>query len=702
MRGRSVRRIFVLSFILSALGAAAQQSPPTPPAPIATPSDAEASEHAKPKLDETIVVTATRSERAVSEVPVSTTVIGEKELKAAPAVFIDDVLRTIPGVHMPLQGSAGSFTSGQRISMHGLGGVRALVLLDGLPIHDPYYGTVQWQKVPLDTLGQVEVVRGGGSSLFGNFALGGTINLLTRPVTESVVRADVSTGSASTQRGSVSLDHVVNERLGFRVSHDRYDSDGFYRVPNPGAADTLGWNDLATTSARVEYRPSDRTSTFVKTNFSRINVSQGTASSYSKRDIFDLSAGMHRAVGAGGLLSTTVFYQDQEETLASSTIVGANRESEFRSQLSTIPADAIGASVEWSGGLTRAIPFVSVGVDVQRIEAEEDRLNFNRSGVMTQQGHVTGSQQFAGVFGQASWRPSTRFEILASARLDYFKNFDGSDVTVNGAASYYPSASSTQLDPRVSFRYAIGERSAIRGAAYRAFKAPTLRDLYRNNQTGTSILLGNPYLEPETLVGAELGVEWALSRAHVEVNVYRSDIDGLQSRAQVPGQPSNVFRNLNLGKSKSQGIELMADARLSTAWSVNAGYTYADSTVIEDPSPALVGKWLPEVPRHIGSLSIRYRSAGGTTADLRGRVVGRSYGEAANLLPSQAHRIVDLSLAQPLRDWIDAYAILENLLNEEYYLVLTPTSLRSGQPRTVSAGLRLRVPTSKAAWRNHG
>jgi outer membrane receptor protein involved in Fe transport len=673
-----VRRWLVLFFILSASHAIAE----VPAAPAE-----------KPKLDETIVVTATRSERAVSELPVSTTVIPEKDLEAAPATFIDDLLRTIPGVHMNIAGSASSITTGQRVSMHGLGGTRALVLLDGIPLHDPYYGTVQWQKVPLHSLRQVEVVRGGAASLFGNFALGGTINLLTRPVDSSAVRADVAAGAAST-RANVTVDHVVNEKLGIRAGYNLYDGDGYYRVPNPGPVDILGWNDTWTASARADYELNDRTRGFVKTSLSKIDVSQGTPVAYDKRDIFDAAAGMHRAVGASDLLSTTIFYQTQEEESVSGTIIG-QRESEFRSQISTIPSDMIGASIEWSAQRRGVIPFVSLGVDVQRITAEESRQTFNRPGAMTQDAHLTGAQQFAGVFGQASWQPTDRLEVLASARIDYYKNMDGSDVIVNGLASYYPETSSTQLDPRVSFRYALRDNTAIRGAAYRAFKAPTLRDLYRNNVTGTSVILGNPNLEPETLVGAELGAEWSNATAHVEVNVYRSDVEGLQSRSLVPGQPPNVSRNLNLGKIRSQGVELIADLRLTERWLLNLGYTYADSTIVEDPTPSLVGKLVPEVVPHIGSLGVRYRGRDATTLDLRYRVLGRAYGEAANLAVSPAHRVLDVSVSRPVRSWIDAYAILENALDERYHYSLTPTAQRSGQPRTFSMGVRVTVPTAR-------
>ena len=645
-----------------------------------------------PKVDETIVVTATRSERAVSELPVSTTVIRQKEIESAPVTSVDDLLRTVPGVHMTLVSSAGSTPNIQRISMHGLGGTRALVLLDGIPLHDPYSGTIQWQKVPLSTLRQVEVVRGGNASIFGNFALGGTINLLTRRVDTSGVGIDAAYGTNSTRRTTLTVDQIVNEVSSFRVTHSDMDSDGYYRVPDPGPVDIRTPLDHATTTARADYTPSDRTRAFLRGSLAKIDVSQGTPLTTSDRDVLDLATGVQRAAGATGLLSANVFYQRQSERTIASTILGA-RESEFLSQDGTVPSRVAGASIEWSTQRRGAIPFLSVGMDLQQIEAREDRLAFNRAGAVTSRTLIGGRQRFAGVFAQASWQPVSRLEVLASARVDHFRNENGSEIVVGRTTTAYPAARSTQFDPRVSVRYAIGSRSALRGSAYRAFSAPTLRDLYRTNQTGTTLILGNPALEPETLAGGEIGFEWASSRVHAEMNVYRSEIEGLAVRAQAAGQPANVFRNVNVGSSRSQGIETILDARLTRKWTVNASYTYADSRIIADPNAAQVGKIIPEVAPHSGALGIRYRGDDGTNVDVRGRIVSRSYGETLNLVPAPAHRVVDLSLSRPVRSWIDAYAVLENIFDEHYYYVLTPTALRLAQPRSVSGGVRIRIPT---------
>lgn len=617
--------------------------------------------------------------------------ISEEELQQTPAQTVDDVLRTVGGVHMILATSTATNAPSQRLSMRGLGGTRALVLLDGIPIHDPYEGTVQWQKIALDSLRQIEVVRGGSSSLFGNFALGGAINLLTRPIDSSAIRFDSSWGSHTTQRQALALDYLVSPRLGLRVSHDRFDSGGFIRVPNPGPIDIDGWNETDLTSARAEYHQDNASTSFLKASLARVDVSNGTVLSRSDRDILDLAAGTHQAVGTHGLLSATLFYE-REATENRGSSVPASRDSEYLSQISDVPASALGASVEWSRQFSGSIPFVSVGLDVRQVRADEARSNFDRNGNLTETASLSGSQRFAGLFGQVSWQPTSRFELLTSARIDHFENYRGSESTSTGSSTIYPSASYTELDPRISFRYGLSPRLAFRGAAYRAFKAPTLRELYRSAPTGNSIIIGNPYLEPETLVGADLGVEWASARANLQVNLYRNEIKGLLARAQVAGQPANVFQYLNLGGSRSQGLEAMADIRLSPRWAADASYTWADSTIIEDPDPTLLGKLIPEVVPHIGTLALRYRHEAGTAIEIRGRVLSRSFGEARNVRAAPAHRVLDFSITQPVTGWLAVYGRVENALDEEYFYVLTPTALRTAQPRTITAGLRIRTP----------
>ena len=125
-----------------------------------------------------IVVTATRSVRSIEDVPVSVSVVNVDRIAATPAKSLDDILRRVPSVDLPIASSGEIHPTADTIAMRGLGGIRALVLLDGVPLNDPFFGTVQWGRAPLEAIDRVEIVRGGGATLWGNYAMGGVINVL--------------------------------------------------------------------------------------------------------------------------------------------------------------------------------------------------------------------------------------------------------------------------------------------------------------------------------------------------------------------------------------------------------------------------------------------------------------------------------------------------------------------------------------------
>jgi outer membrane cobalamin receptor len=138
-----------------------------------------------------VVVSAGRVEQRLADVPTHATVLTREDIERSAAQTVDDLLREIPGFSLFRRSSsvvANPTTQG--VSLRGIGpsGVsRTLVLLDGVPVNDPFGGWVYWSKVPLESIERIEVVRGGGSALYGNYALGGVINIVTRkPQTTSL------------------------------------------------------------------------------------------------------------------------------------------------------------------------------------------------------------------------------------------------------------------------------------------------------------------------------------------------------------------------------------------------------------------------------------------------------------------------------------------------------------------------------------
>jgi len=183
------------------------------------------------RSDEEIVVTAARRERLKSDVPVSVTVISGTDLEETAAQSLDDALRIVAGIGLPAQSSIVSHPTSQSISFRGLGATRALVLLDGVPLNDGFGGWVNWSKIPLRNIDRVEIVRGGGSSLYGTYAMGGVINIVTRPPESRSAQVDASYGSQNTTR----VDAYGSERIGdtaVALQYDYFNTSGYKVVPN--------------------------------------------------------------------------------------------------------------------------------------------------------------------------------------------------------------------------------------------------------------------------------------------------------------------------------------------------------------------------------------------------------------------------------------------------------------------------------------
>src|SRR5579859_5036457 len=161
---------------------------------------------------ERMVVSATRSPESADKLPVAVNVFSAGELNESPAFTLDDTLRSVPGFSLfRRSGSLTANPTAQGVSLRGLGpsgASRSLVLLDGVPLNDPFGGWVYWSKLPRESLERVEIVRGAGAGVWGNSALGGAIQLFSAPLEKNEVRAAGVLGNYGTRSGEVLLTGV--------------------------------------------------------------------------------------------------------------------------------------------------------------------------------------------------------------------------------------------------------------------------------------------------------------------------------------------------------------------------------------------------------------------------------------------------------------------------------------------------------------
>lgn len=212
--------------LLPLLPAAGRASNPAPSAPTTLPP---------------LVVTATRGAQPADTLPVAVTVFSPTDLRASPSLAIDDTLRSAPAFSLFRRtGSLTANPTAQGVSLRGLGpsgASRSLVLLDGVPLNDPFGGWVAWTKVPKFSLSSVELVRGGGSGAWGNSALGGTVQLLTSPRIGNHFSAEAFVGDFDTRAAEIAatLSSASNHHVA--VSAAAFTTDGVGLVRDPGSID---------------------------------------------------------------------------------------------------------------------------------------------------------------------------------------------------------------------------------------------------------------------------------------------------------------------------------------------------------------------------------------------------------------------------------------------------------------------------------
>lgn len=659
-------------------------------------------------VNEKIIVSATRTEMKLSEVPGGAIQLSTEDIAANPAQSTDDILRQVPGFTLFRRSSSRvANPTSQGVSLRGVGASgpsRALVLFDGVPFVDPFGGWVYWDRMPRAELSSVEVVRGGASSLYGSDALGGVVQFLTRTPQQTSLSADISYGNQNTPNLSLWAG-TTRSRWDMGAAVDMSRSDGYILVPasQRGLVDDEANSKHATIDADLGYRLSDSGRAFVRGSFFEESRSNGTQVQTNSTGTGFGVAGINTGVGMHDWLSLRVFGQAQGYDQSFSA-VAADRNTERLTNLQHVPSQQLGVGGQWNH-LFRDHTLI-FGADSQEIiGASDERLFSSTSGAQFATNMAGGRQRASGIFGQDIYRVTPRWTIIAGLRWDDWSNFDASNFRISvpsGSVTGAPFSdrSANAFSPRVSILHSLGGNWSVSLSGYRAFRAPTLNELYRSFRQGPITTESNAFLKAERSSGAEAGVrDLALNgRLEARANVFWADI--VNPVVNVTLDPVTRERQ-NIGRTRSIGAELDASFHLTSAIQFSGGYQYTHATVA-DSFPALVGLNLPEVPRHSLTWEARYWNPARLMLSVQGRYSSLQYDDDLNTLPLRQYFVLDFFAGRTLRRGLVAYVAAENLLNRRYDVTLSPSATPGGPPLEnlgppilARVGLRIDLPSGR-------
>jgi outer membrane receptor protein involved in Fe transport len=662
------------------------------------------------RLAQRLTVTATRAEVPLGDTPASVVVLTNKELSTTAALTLDDTLRQVPGFSLfRRSGSRVANPTSQGVSLRGVGASgpsRALVLEDGIPITDPFGGWVYWDRIPRPSIDRVEFAEGGSSDLYGSDAMGGVINVRTQPVNASRFGLEASYGNENTPDISLSSSLSLG-KWGLGVSTEAFHTDGFILVPQSiqGPIDTRAGVDYRSADLTVERRINDRVRVFGRANYLGEQRQNGKVNEKNHTSIRQLIAGAEWQTVNVGAFSFRA-HAGPELLDQNFYAVGAGRATETLTNVQRVPIKDIGLSAQWSMS-AGSFQTVVAGFEGEGVRGSSNEYKFTGGSLISSSVVGAGGRQRTyAVFGEDILRLGSNWIVTAGARLDHWSNYDALAATRPLAKPgplaviTFPDRTEQAFSPRLSVLRRLPRNWSLTGSVYRAFRAPTLNELYRSFRLGSVLTLANADLRAERLTGAEAGANWVSPGQRVTVRsvVFWSDIKRPIENVTLSATASLITRQRqNLGQTRSRGINLGLSQNLTHALNLTEGYEFTDATILSYPAAtSLVGLRVPEVPRHEATFQVRYSNPGAAsplarfTLGIQGRAESAAYDDDVNTLRLHPYFTLDAIVSRCLTSGAELFVAAENLTDHRYQVALTPAT-NLGPPILVRVGVRLQL-----------
>ena len=524
---------------------------------------------------ETVVVTATRTARALEDVAVPTTVISAQAARADGDLRLADALETVPGVTL-----TSGFGTG--VQIQGLDPDYTLILIDGQPVVGRTAGVLNLDRLSLRGLDRVEIVRGPSSSLYGSDALAGVVNLVTRAPQRTGVAVQLRAGSFGTTTTALEAD-LAGGAWGARLALDRTASDGYDLDPARFGNSTPETTE-STADVRLVGRLGDR---------ARLSLgARGTLGDDRLVQSFvDVNGAVSPIDERGQRRDWSLHPEIQTTWGGRYGLRVAGYATGYRLDTRVFEPDAAGAdSLTYDDRFDQRL--VKAEAQLDALWSRQHRTAF---GAGAWQDALDGARygddapRARNAFGfvQHDWEPSLRFALNASARLDAFQDVG------------------TRLSPKLAALVRSSPDTRLRLSVGSGFKAPDFRQLYLQftNGVGGYTLFGAARLteglarleaqgryrpvatgeglaglRPETSVAVNAEAQTTFRGAEVSVGAFRNavrDLIDVQPVALLAdGEP--VYSYVNLDRVRTEGVTLSAGRDLG-GWRVDAGYQWLRS-----------------------------------------------------------------------------------------------------------------------------
>ena len=599
---------------------------------------------------EPIIVTASRGQEGLSQASANAGVVSESDIEAATADGVPELLKDSEGVYF--YDSSGIGAAG-RVNMRGFWGgmsTHQLVLVDGVPQNKAKDMLVDWDEIPLESIERIEVIRGPVSALYGDNAMSGVINIITKsPGLVPEAKLSAAYGSYNTQNYSGSFSGT-HKKIGYRLGLGAKTSDGFRRHNNyrnvyfngkldfsPSEEDKLR---LSLDYSRKRQGASPWALTQNQIDSDRRQARPGSENDSSQQEKADVSLSYSRDINESISIEATPYYRyDNSDSFYTR---GAS-ENTTREQLDRENT----AGLLLRSNIDLANNQVTVGVDLEesRFDYEEYNASFQVRGNIRQDYRV--KRDVVGPYLQDKIKLWDLLNLILGLRYD-FVEFDFVDYQNNGASS---KKKMTKLTPKFGLVYDYAANSNLYFNWAQGFRTPAIGQLFTYGSSA------NIDLNPEEAVNYEIGLRHKFNdKLKTNGTFYWMDVDNEIAYDYAASQ------YMNYGKTRHYGIEAGVDFDLIEKLEGFANYAY---TSAKNKNGVDKGKYLTNIPIQKASLGLRFKSDFGLKVNLTFSYVGSSYIDGQNQDKLDAYSTVDTKFTYDLKKW-SFFLDLKNLFDHKY------------------------------------
>ncbi|CAL2080015.1 TonB-dependent receptor [Tenacibaculum sp. 190524A05c] len=504
------------------------------------------------KLDE-VIVTATRTKRQLSSVPMPVTLISKKQIFQTGSTRLRDIILEQTGLVM-----VSDFGNSEGVQMQGVDADYTLILVNGLPLIGRTSGNIDLNRLSINNIKQIEIVKGPSSSLYGSEALGGVINIITENPKDGVTKGSVSYMSRIQAREELDINANLTygkNRFGIDAGIN-LNSGGAYDLSPGDNSNTAQAYQNGTGNLRLTYKFNEKLNTTIDGR-------------YFTEEIFN-DSGDGKRTDYGASIKTSHNFSDSFKINYLLYGTRFKTESVFNGESSVFNQTLYRPEIKTELHLDSGTLVTGIGGNFDALE----RTFFD------------GKEQFNAyyAFGQFDTNISERINVIAGLRFDAFNKFKSA------------------FSPKLSANYKINTWLTAKTSVGFGYKVPDFRQLFFNfrNTAGGYIVLGTQVLhelygdrpevsslskelKPESSIGYNLGFQLKpISQLKININLFRNDIKDLINTFVVstnfPDLPNtSVFSYENRDRVFTQGVELDVNYKVNNNLRFSLGYQFLDT-----------------------------------------------------------------------------------------------------------------------------